>query len=296
MSRSNDASELITKKYKRRSGLGEIFHRLKKNRGAMAGLVILTLVFLTLLLSLFISFQSVAATSASARFEPPSLKYPFGTDDLGRNLFLRVVYGTRYSIAIGFGVVAIGLFFGVLLGSIAGYFGGSLENIIMRISDTMSSVPGMLSAMVIMTALGQSLTNLIIAMGVTSIPLYLRISRASVLTVRDQEFVEAARAIGLSNFRIIYTQVLPNGMSPVIISVTTSLGMTIVGAAGLSFIGFGVPAPAPEWGGLIATGRALLRTAPWVTTFPGLAIMLVVLSFNMLGDGLRDALDPKLKK
>jgi peptide/nickel transport system permease protein len=296
MIKSIDANTLVTKKYRRRGPIGEIFHRIKKNKGAMIGLIILALLFLIFFVSLFISFDSITATNVRSRFASPGLQYPFGADDLGRNLFLRVIYGTRYSIAIGFGVVAIGLVCGVILGSIAGYYGGNVENIIMRISDTMSSIPGMLSAMVIMTALGQSLPNLIIAMGVTSIPIYLRVSRASVLTVRDQEYIEAARAIGLSNFRIIFTQVLPNGMSPVIVVVTTSLGMTIIGAAGLSFIGFGVPAPAPEWGGLIATGRALLRTAPWVTTFPGLAIMFVVLAFNMLGDGLRDALDPKLKK
>lgn len=295
MRKRRDTKMLTSKKYRKRSRFGEIFHRIKQNKGALVGLIIILILFLTFFASLFVSYDSIAATSVSDRLSPPSWKLLFGADELGRNLFLRVIYGTRYSIAIGFGVVTIGLVFGILFGSIAGYYGGLVEGIIMRLTDVVSSIPGILSAMVIMTALGQSLPNLILAMGLTTIPLYTRITRASVLPVRNNEFIEAARAMGISNFRIIFTQVLPNGMSPIIITLTTSLGMTIMGAAGLSFIGFGVPPPHPEWGGLIATGRALTRTAPWVTLFPGLAIMFVVLAFNMLGDGLRDALDPKLK-
>ena len=296
MSNKVDSNELITKKYRKRGRFGEIFHSIKQNKGAMLGLIILCIIFLMLIASLFISFSSITKTSAQDRFSPPSLKYPFGTDDLGRNLFLRVVYGTRYSIVIGFGCTIISLLFGVSLGAVAGFYGGKFESFVMRACDVVSSIPGMLSAMVIMTALGQSLPNLIFAMGLTSIPLYVRITRASVLSVRNNEFVEAARAIGVSNSRIIFQEVLPNGMAPIIITITTGVGMTIMAAAGLSFIGFGVPPPHPEWGGLISSGRALTRTAPWVTAFPGLAIMLVVLAFNMLGDGLRDALDPKLKQ
>jgi len=296
MSKKTGKSELITKKYRKRSRFGAIFHSIKKNKGAMVGLVILCIIFLTFLASLFITFTSMTATSAVNRTLPPSAQFPFGTDNLGRNLFLRVVYGARYSIAIGFGCTLISLFFGVLIGAVSGFYGGLVDNIIMRIADVVSSVPGMLFTMVIMTAFGQSLGNMIFAMGITSIPLYIRITRASVLTVRGNEFVEAAKAIGISHFRIIYTEVIPNGMAPIIITVTTGIGMTIMSAAGLSFIGFGVPPPSPEWGGLVSSGRALLRTAPWISGFPGLAIMFVVLAFNMLGDGLRDALDPKLKR
>ena len=296
MSKTVSGKELITKKYRKRSRFGEIMHSIFKNKGATVGVILLCIIFVMFFASLFVSYSSMTATSAKQRYIPPSWQFPFGTDDLGRNLFLRVVYGTRYSIAIGFGCTAISLFFGVLFGSIAGFYGKVVENIIMRSADVMSSIPGMLSAMVIMTALGQSLPNLIFAMGISSMPLYIRITRASVLSVRSNEYVEAARAIGVSNFGIIFTEVLPNGMSPLIVTITTGMGMTIMAAAGLSFIGFGVPAPRPEWGGLISSGRALTRTAPWVTMFPGLAIMMVVLAFNMLGDGLRDALDPKLKK
>jgi oligopeptide/dipeptide ABC transporter ATP-binding protein len=295
-SKSSTKKELITKKYRKRGQFGEIFHRIKKNKGAMLGLILLCIIFLTFLASWFVSYTSITTINAHARYNAPSWQYPFGTDDMGRNLFLRVVYGARYSIIIGFGCTLISLVIGAGLGAVAGFYGGKLESIIMRAADVMISIPAMLAAMVLMTALGQSLTNLIFAMGITGIPIYIRITRASVLSIRHNEYVEAARAIGLSNFRIVFSEVLPNGMSPVIITITTGIGMTIMAAAGLSFIGFGVPPPQPEWGGLISSGRALTRTAPWVAAFPGAAIMIVVLGFNMLGDGLRDALDPKLKQ
>ena len=286
--------ELVSKKYRKRSRMGEIFHSICQNKGALLGLIILCLILLLFLASLFISWQSITKTNARSILSAPSREHLFGTDELGRDLFKRVVYGTRYSIAIGFGCTFISLLFGVPIGAVAGYYGGKLENFIMRACDVMASIPGQLSAMVFMTALGQSLTNLVIAMGITSIPLYVRITRASVLSIRNNEFVEAAHAIGISNSKIMFSEILPNGLSPIIIMVTTGMGMTIMAAAGLSFIGFGVPSPAPEWGGLISSGRGLTRTAPWVAAFPGLAIMMVVLAFNLLGDGLRDALDPKL--
>lgn len=289
-------AELVTKKYRRRSQMGEILHRIKKNKGALVGLIIIGILFLTFFASLFVSYESVTDTDASRRFTSPNWEYPFGTDNMGRNAFLRVIYGARYSIAIGFGVVSIACVIGVTLGSIAGYFGGTVENLIMRFSDTLASIPGMLLSMVIVTVLGQSLIILILAVGITSVPSFIRISRASVLTVRNNEFVEAARAIGISHFRIIFTQVLPNALSPVIVTFSASIGFSITIAASLSFIGFGVPVPKPEWGSMISTGREYVRSAPYLMTFPGLAIMLVVLAFNLLGDGLRDALDPKQKR
>jgi peptide/nickel transport system permease protein len=296
MKKNADTTTLITQKYKKRSYFGNIFHSLKQNKGAMVAFVIIAIMILTFLASLTIDFATVTLSDTAHRFEPPSSEFPFGTDNFGRNLFLRVVYGTRYSLVIGVGVVVIALVFGTVLGAISGFYGGKVDDIIMRANDVLASIPGMLLGMVIMTSLGQNLQNLIIAIGVTSIPVYLRITRATVLSVRNQEFVEAARAIGISDFRIIFTQVLPNCMSPVIVTVTTSLGLAIILAAGMSFIGFGVPVPHPEWGGLISAGREYVRTAPWIMTFPGIAIMLIVLAFNLLGDGLRDALDPKLKK
>jgi len=286
----------ITKKYKKRSQLGGIFHSLRRNKGAMAAFIILAILLATFVFSLFLSFETVTASNAKVRFSSPSLEFPFGTDNAGRNLFLRVIYGIRYSLAIGFGSVGIAVLFGVMLGSVAGYYGGYVENIIMRAADVLASVPGLLLGMVIMTVLGQSLQNLIIAVGITSIPVFTRISRASILTVRNHEFVEAARAIGFSDFRTIFSQVLPNGLSPVIVTTTGSLGVSIIIAASLSYLGFGVPVPHPEWGALISAGRDYARSAPWLMTFPGLSIMLIVLALNLLGDGLRDALDPKLKR
>ena len=287
--------ELVSKKYRKRSRFGELMHRICQNKGALLGLIILCIIFLTFIASLFVSYDAITKVNVKEMFAPPSREHIFGTDELGRDLFLRVVYGTRYSLAIGFGCTIISLAFGVPLGAVAGFYGGKLDNWIMRCCDVMSSIPAMLSAMVFMTAFGQSLSILILAMGITSIPLFVRITRASVLAIRSNEYVEASHAIGVSNAKIIFTEVLPNGMAPIIITVTTGMGMTIMAAAGLSFIGFGVPAPRPEWGGLIASGRGLTRTAPWIAAFPGFAIMLVVLAFNILGDGLRDALDPKLK-
>ena len=289
------ANTLVTKKYKKRSQFADILHRIMKNKGALVGLIIVVILFLTFLGSLFISLDMVTATNAKARLTKPSWEYPFGTDNMGRNLFLRVIYGTRYSIAIGFGVVGLAMIIGVTLGSFAGYYGGLVENLIMRFSDIFASIPGILLSMVIVTVLGQSVRNLILAVGVTTIPSFIRITRASVLTIRSKEYVEAARAIGFSNLRIIFTQVLPNGLSPVIVTFTASLGISIIVAASLSFIGFGVPVPHPEWGSLISAGRDYARSAAYLMTFPGLAIMIVVLAFNLLGDGLRDALDPKLR-
>ena len=286
----------VIAQYKKRSQIGEIVHRLVRSKSSLAGIIILGFVFLVAIASLFMSFSSVTASNVPARFSPPGWQFPFGTDNLGRNAFLRVIYGSRYSIVIGFGTLAISAFFGVMLGSTAAYYGGRTENIIMRISDILASIPSLLLGMVIMVVLGMKLQNLIIAVGVGGIPHYIRMSRASILTVKGNEYVEAARAIGFSDLRIIVTQILPNGLSPIMVQATATLGMAIMIAASLSFLGFGVPPPTPEWGALISAGREFAQTAPWLMAFPGIAIMITVLGFNLLGDGLRDALDPKLKK
>ncbi|MCL2391332.1 MAG: ABC transporter permease subunit [Oscillospiraceae bacterium] len=287
---------LATRKYRKRSQMGDIFYRVRKNKGAMTGLVIVGFLFLLVIVSLFMSFDMVTARNVQIRLEPPNWPYLFGTDGMGRNALLRVVFGTRYTLAIGFGASLIGAFFGVSIGAISGYFGGKVDDIIMRCSDVLASIPGMLLGMVIVTVLGQSLQNLIIAVGVSGIPIYIRITRASVLQLSNSEYIEAARAVGLSNLRIIFAQALPNGLSPIIVAFSVNFGMTIIVASSLSFIGFGVPMPHPEWGSMIAMGREFMRSAPWLVTFPGVFIMLTVLAFNLLGDGLRDALDPKLKR
>ena len=287
----------VLKIYKKRSMLGEVFYNLRKNVGAMIGLGIICFMILMAVFSiLFISWDSVTTTNVTARFTPPGREYLFGTDSYGRNMLLRIVYGTRYSLIIGFVTIGISSIIGSTIGSFAAYYGRSTDNIIMRIIDIISSIPGLLLGLVIVSVLGQSLRNLIIAVTIAYIPSFTRISRASILTVKNHEFVEAARATGLSRTRIIFTQVLPNGLSPIIVQITVNLGQAIIMAASLSFMGYGVPVPAPEWGGLISTGREFARNAPWLMAFPGVFVMLIVLALNQLGDGLRDALDPKMKR
>ena len=211
-------------------------------------------------------------------------------------MFLRVVYGAQYSLIIGIGSVAISLTIGLFLGSLAGYYGGLIDDLITRASDVLASIPSTLLGMCIVIVLGQSLTNLIIAVSVTAIPSFIRMARSSVMTVRGQEYVEAAKAIGMSNVKIIFAQVVPNGLSPLIVTTTVRMGSSIIQAAALSFLGFGIPVPMPEWGALVSDGRVHIRTAGYLTFFPGLMIMLTVLAFNLMGDGLRDALDPKLRQ
>ena len=294
---AKNADTLVSRQYAKRSRMGEIWHRMKRNKGAVVGMcIIIALILIMIYSAIFISYDSITAMDVTARLQPPSAAHPFGTDDSGRDLFLRVLYGTKYSIAIGVGAVCVSLIVGLILGAIAGYFGGIVDDIIMRLSDILASIPATLMGMVIVTVLGQSLRNLLFAVGVTAIPAFIRITRSSVLTVRNQEYVEAARSIGMSNLRIIFTQVVPNGLSPIIVTVTSRIGAAIIESAGLSFLGFGVPVPEPEWGALISGGRNFIRTAPYLTLFPGLFIMITVLAFNIMGDGLRDALDPKLKR
>jgi len=287
---------LVSKQYKRRSPFKDILHRLMKNKGAVAGLCIIGALLIILLLSFLIDYSAVTKTDLTNRFLPPSWEHPFGTDDMGRDLFLRVIYGTRYSLSIGFGATALAAFAGVCIGSVAGYYGGFVDDLIMRLTDILASVPAMLLGMVIVSILGGSVPNLIFAIGICSVQYYIRITRASFLAIRGQEYVEAAKVIGMSDVKIIFTQILPNAFSPVIVTFTATIGIAILVAASLSFIGLGVSVPMPEWGALVSSGRNVLRTAPYLSTFPGIFIMVTVLAFNILGDGLRDALDPKLKR
>jgi peptide/nickel transport system permease protein len=287
---------LATKKYKKQSLTAEVIHRLLKNKGAVVGLCIISLIILAFIASLFfIDYAMITEGSVKNKQIPPSSQYLFGTDQYGRDLFYRVLYGARYSLAIGFGGSLIAIVFGVFLGCLAGYYGGVCDLLIMRLSEVLTSIPGMLLGMVIMLTLGSNLLNLILCIGFTSIPVYIRMSRASILSIRNEEYVEAAQAIGLRNLRIIFTHILPNGLSPLIVTFTMNIGMMILTSSGLSFLGFGIAPPLPEWGTLIAGSREYMRNSGYLLTIPGLFIMATVLAFNMFGDGLRDALDPKLK-
>lgn len=289
---------LVSKKYARQSQANAVWRRLRQNKGAMIGLgVIAVLALMAIFADLLMDYNTdVVGIDISKKLLLPSVQHLFGTDDLGRDILCRLMYGARYSLSVGFAAVLIGLIIGTFFGAIAGYYVGRAEDIIMRLNDILSSVPSILMGIVIVSALGASTLNLMLAIGVTSIPQFVRITRASVLTVSSQEYVESCRAVGLSQARIIAFHVIPNCLSPIIVQTTLRIASAIIAASSLSFLGLGVPAPAPEWGAMLSIGRQYVRTYPHLTLFPGLAIMITVLAFNMLGDGLRDSLDPKLRK
>ena len=283
---------------KARSQMGEVWHQFRRNKGAMVGsAIVLIIVFVALFADVFLDYDTqVVGQNVAERLQWPSARHWFGTDELGRDIFFRVLYGTRFSCSVGLVAVTIGLVIGVTLGAIAGFYGGTLEEVIMRSTDILGAVPNMLMAIVIVSVLGQSIWNLMLAVGITSVPQFVRITRAAVLTVRNQEYVEASKAIGLSNRRIIFKHILPNCLSPIIVQATLRVASAIISASSLSFLGLGVPAPSPEWGALLSGGRKYIRDYSYMTLFPGLAIMITVLALKMMGDGLRDSLDPKLKK
>lgn len=290
--------ERTRKKFKSRSQAGDVWRRLKRNKMAVAGLIVL---FVFLLAAIFADFigdyeTQVIKINVKERLQGVSKEHWFGTDEYGRDIFLRIVHGARMSLFVGFISVGIGLVFGGTLGAIAGYYGGKLDNIIMRILDVLLAIPSILLSITIVTAMGSSLINLMIAVGISNVPGFARVVRASVLGVKDQEYIEAARAIGARDYEIILQHVLPNCMAPIIVHSTLNIAGAIMATAGLSFIGLGVQPPRPEWGNMLAGGRSFIRDKAHVVLFPGLAIMMTTLSFNLLGDGLRDALDPKLKQ
>jgi peptide/nickel transport system permease protein/dipeptide transport system permease protein len=223
------------------------------------------------------------------------MKNPLGTDDLGRDMLARLIYGARVSLTVGLVSVGIAFFFGGLLGAVAGYYKGWLDNLIMRLMDIILAFPSILLAIVIVAYLGPGLRNAMVAIGIINIPRFARIVRASMLEESEKDYVLAARAIGTGHGRIIFNAVLPNCLAPVIVQASLGFGAAILDAAGLSFLGLGAQPPTPEWGAMIAMGRNLVLRAWWVMTFPGIAIFLAVLGFNLLGDGLRDALDPRLR-
>ncbi|MDR3258196.1 MAG: ABC transporter permease [Fusobacteriaceae bacterium] len=283
---------------KKRSQWREVWRRLKKNKMALLGLAILSvLIILAIFADVIANYDRIAIKqNLPIRLNAPTMAHFFGTDEFGRDIFARIVHGARVSLKVGLISVSLSIIWGGTLGSIAGYYGGRLDNTIMRIMDIFLAIPSILLAIAIVSALGPNMINLMVAISISSVPRYARIVRASVLTIRDQEFVEAARAIGASNARIIYRHIIPNVLAPVIVQGTLGVASAILSTAGLSFIGLGIQPPAPEWGNMLSGGRQYLRTAWWVTTFPGVTIMITIFALNLLGDGLRDALDPRLKQ
>ncbi len=273
----------------------DIIRRFLKNKNAVVALVFIIILIITALIPSLIAPYGYDEQDYSNTLKSPSGGHWFGTDDFGRDIFSRVVYGARISLIIGVLSVSIASLLGTTLGCISGYYGGKVDNLIMRMIDIMLAIPNILLAMSLVAMLGISATNLIIAIGIGTVPEFARIVRASILSEKEQEYIEAARSIGASDFRIIMNHILPNCLAPIIVQATMSIAISILSAASLSFIGLGIAPPTPEWGSMLSSGRPFIRDYWFVVTFPGLAIVLSVLSFNMFGDGLRDALDPKLK-
>lgn len=285
-------------KVKGRSMAQETWRRLVKNKGAVIGMIFLALLVTAAVLSpyLFDYDTQVIGMNMPEKLQPPSSAHWFGTDEVGRDLFARVIYGARYSLVIGVGSVLIGLVVGTILGSLAGFYGGVMDSVIMRGVDIFYSIPNIMTAVVIVSVLGRSTVNLMIALAFSCASSFSRIVRASVMTIRNQEYVESSYSMGLPTWKIILKHILPNCLSPIIVQLTLLIGTTTISASSLSFLGIGIPAPAPEWGALLSAGRGHIRNASYMCVIPGLAIMFTVLALNLLGDGLRDALDPKLKK
>jgi peptide/nickel transport system permease protein len=274
---------------------GRVWQRLRTHPSAIFGVAVLLLYVVGSLVGpLLLRYDPIHQNLGEA-FMPPSLAHPLGTDDFGRDELVRLLYGARYTLLVGFGAVAIGLVIGVPLGAASGYFGGWLDMLSQRLMDIVLAFPNILLALSLVAALGIGLRNVIISVGITSIPGFVRLVRASALSIRELPYVEAARALGVPAPLVLLRHVVPNSLAPVIVQATLQLGAAILVAAGLGFLGLGIQQPTPEWGSMLGFGRTFLFSDPLLVTFPGIAIFGAVLAFNMLGDGLRDALDPRLK-
>lgn len=270
--------------------------RLRRNHLAMIGLaIVLTLIFAAIFADSLAPYK-YSRQHLRETLQAPNAKYLLGTDEFGRDVLSRLIYGARVSLQVGLVAVSISLFVGGSLGAVAGFYGGRLDNWIMRLMDVQLAVPSTLLAIAIAAALGPGLFNLMIAVGISSVPRFARLLRASVLSVKEMEFVEAARAMGASDFRIIVLHILPNCCAPLIVQATLSVANAILSSASLSFIGLGIQPPYPEWGGMLSSARDYLRSSPYLSMFPGIAIVVTIIALNFIGDGLRDALDPKQKR
>lgn len=277
------------------SSLRRNWAKLKRNKAAMFGGILIIIYVLSALLAPLLFSGNPSALNLMNSLEPPSIRDPLGTDELGRSILGRIIYGSRISLVIAVGVAFVGLICGIPLGLVSGYYGGKIDFIIQRATDTMLAFPGFLLALALVAVLGVGIKNTVISIGISMIPLYIRLVRGCVLSLREEVYVEAARAVGTRDIKILLRHILPNVMVPITVQTSLSMGMAILFAAGLGFLGIGVQPPTPEWGAMLGSARSYLFLAPHVATFPGIAIFLAVLSFNLLGDGLRDALDPRFK-
>ncbi len=276
----------------------EVWKQYKRNKGAMVGLVILIILILIAVFAdvIWDYDTDITAMQVGDRLLKPCLAHPFGTDNYGRDMLARIGYGTRYSLSIGFVSVLMGVIVGVPLGALSGYIGGRFDTILMRLVDTFTIIPSLLMTIILVSVLGTNLFNLMIALSISTIPVITRITRASVMVTRNNDYIESARAIGAPVHTILLKHVLPNCFSPILVQATLRVGTSIISAAGLSYIGLGVPLPTPEWGALLSASKSFIINAQHMCLFPGLAIMITVMVINLVGDGLRGALDPKLKR
>ncbi|MGI6672880.1 MAG: nickel transporter permease [Limnochordia bacterium] len=280
---------------KAQSRFQRITKQLLRNRRAVVGGIILLVIITMAIFAPYAATHDPVKQNIRNQLKPPSREHIFGTDQFGRDIFSRVVYGARLSLRVGFLSISFALVVGGLLGLVSGYFGGWMDMIIMRLIDILLALPGFLLALAIVAALGPGLENVVMAIGVSYVPSFARMMRSSVLATRELDYVGAAQALGASDSRIIFLHILPNSISPIIVLTTLSMAGAILSAAGLSFLGLGAQPPTPEWGSMIATARPFIRVSHWSVTIPGLAIFITVMCLNLVGDGLRDALDPRLK-
>jgi peptide/nickel transport system permease protein len=272
-----------------------VWRRFRKHKLAMAGLYILLFMYALAIFAPFLATQSYEAVDPPNKLRSPSREHLMGTDNIGRDVFSRVVWGSRISLSVGFVAAAVAVTLGVVVGSTAAYFGGRVDDILMRVTEIVMAFPTFFLLLTIVSIVERSIFNIMLVIGFTSWPSLARMVRGQILSLREQEFTEAARALGAGDARIIFRHILPNAMAPVIVSTTMRIGGAILSESSLSFLGLGVPEPYPSWGSILNAGRTYLLQAPWITTFPGIFIFLTVLAFNYVGDGLRDALDPRLK-
>lgn len=282
-------------KKRKQTQLYLVWRQLRKNRTAMIGAAILCLIILSAILAPSIAPYHYAEANYGDALQGPSMKHIMGTDNLGRDLFSRLLYGGRTSLVIGFAATGLGAALGIAIGILAGYFGGIVDTILMRFLDIYTSIPQLVLAIALSAALGVGVGNSILAIGISSIGMYARMTRIQFMSIKEQEYIEAARATNTSTAKIIFQYILPNAIAPLIVTVTMSIGAGIMQAATLSFMGLGAQPPTPEWGAILSEARKFMRGNPHLIWFPGLFIMLSSLSSNLLGDGLRDALDPRLK-
>ena len=274
-----------------------LWKRFCENKIALVSLIVMILIILCAIFAdQIVSYERVINQSLLERLQPPSAAHPFGTDGYGRDIFARVIHGTRSSLTIAFSTIFFSCLAGLLLGVSCGYFGGKLDSVVMRLVDVIMCLPPILFSLSIVAALGAGMENLILAVSITMTPYFTRVIRATVMSVTSSEYIEAARASGATNWHIILRHVIPNCMGPIIVEATINLSYMIMLSSSLSFIGLGVQPPSPEWGAMLSDGRENMRYSPWVVIAPGVAIVITSLAVNLLGDGLRDALDPRLKK